>query len=74
MKRGVLFGPPAAFGLLASGNWMQQGASVLIACALCLGLLWFVIRGTAAARDSGWHRNSGADRRACYDRREELQI
>jgi MFS family permease len=49
---GVLFGPPAAFGLLSSGDWMQQGDSVLIACGLCLGLLWLVIRGAAAGHDT----------------------
>ncbi len=36
---GVLFGPPSAFALSSSG-WMQQSAAVLVACFLCLGLLW----------------------------------
>ncbi len=46
---GVLFGPPAAFGLLASG-WMLQCVTVLIACALCLGLFRLVTRESAAPK------------------------
>lgn len=47
---GVLFGPPAAFGLLGSGDWMLQCVTVLFACALCLGLLWLVTRENAAPK------------------------
>ena len=47
---GVLFGPPGAFALL-SGDWAQQSAAVLLACSLCLGLLWLVTRDTLAAPD-----------------------
>ena len=63
---GVLFGPPAAFGLLAGGDWIQQGATILIACALCLGLLWLVIHGTSIG--------SAADWRGRYGRGKGLQI
>jgi len=55
---GVLFGPPGAFALLSS-DWMQQSAVVLLACFLCLGLLWLVTRDSIAAPSASSSRRHG---------------
>jgi MFS family permease len=46
---GVLFGPPAAFGALASGAQQQQ-INIAIAMLLCILTLWFVVRSTRERR------------------------
>jgi hypothetical protein len=39
----VLFGPPAAFAVQASGGWTGEIINIAIACAAMLLLLWLVI-------------------------------
>ena len=50
---GVLFGPPAAFAAQASGDWTRPVTNVVIACVLCLSLLWILTRRLGAAGSPG---------------------
>ncbi|MDE2251830.1 MAG: MFS transporter [Gammaproteobacteria bacterium] len=50
---GVLFGPPAAFAAQASGQWTRPATNVVVACILCLALLWVLARRLGDAGSPG---------------------